>query len=42
VSNAENRILDAGHFALDAKPDEITASTGDFLHRALNNATPGK
>jgi pimeloyl-ACP methyl ester carboxylesterase len=33
VPDAEVHILDAGHFALDVKPDEIAALTADFLLR---------
>jgi hypothetical protein len=33
VPGAEIHILDAGHFALDQKPDEIAQLTKDFLDR---------
>ncbi|WGJ13124.1 alpha/beta hydrolase [Methylocapsa sp. D3K7] len=39
LPDAEIHILEAGHFALDEKPDEIAALTGDFLHRTLRNPT---
>jgi len=39
IPDAEIHILEAGHFALDEKPDEIAALTRDFLHRALRNPT---
>jgi pimeloyl-ACP methyl ester carboxylesterase len=35
VSNAEVHVLDAGHFALDTKADEIAALVHDFLKRML-------
>ena len=35
VSNAEVHVLDAGHFALDTKADEIAALVHDFLKRIL-------
>jgi pimeloyl-ACP methyl ester carboxylesterase len=31
VPNAEVHVLDAGHFALDTKPDEIAASVREFM-----------
>jgi pimeloyl-ACP methyl ester carboxylesterase len=31
VSNAEVQVLDAGHFALDTKADEIAALAGQFM-----------
>jgi pimeloyl-ACP methyl ester carboxylesterase len=37
--DAEIHILEAGHFALDEKPDEIAALTRDFLRRTLRNTT---
>jgi pimeloyl-ACP methyl ester carboxylesterase len=36
VADAEVHVLDAGHFALDERPDEIAALVGEFLGRALN------
>lgn len=33
VPDAEVHVLDAGHFALDEKPDEVAALIGDFLSR---------
>ena len=33
VPDAEVHVLDAGHFALDEKPDEVGALVGDFLSR---------
>jgi pimeloyl-ACP methyl ester carboxylesterase len=35
VPNAEIHVLDAGHFALDEKSDEIAAITRSFLGRAV-------
>ncbi len=32
VPNAEVHVLDAGHFALDTKADEIAALVGDFMN----------
>jgi hypothetical protein len=31
VPNAEVYVLDAGHFALDTKADEIAALIGEFM-----------
>ena len=31
VPNAEVHILDAGHFALDTKADEVAALVGQFM-----------
>ena len=31
VSNAEVQVLDAGHFALDTKADEIAALVGQVM-----------
>ena len=31
VPNAEVHVLDAGHFALDTKADEIAALVGQFM-----------
>ena len=31
VRNAEVHVLDAGHFALDTKADEIAAVVGQFI-----------
>ena len=31
VPNAEIHVLDAGHFALDTRPDEIAALIGQFM-----------
>ena len=31
VPNAEVHVLDAGHFALDTKPDEIAAFVRNFM-----------
>ena len=31
VSNAEVQVLDAGHFALDTKADEIAALVREFM-----------
>jgi pimeloyl-ACP methyl ester carboxylesterase len=39
LPEAETHILEAGHFALDEKADEIAALTRDFLHRTLRNTT---
>jgi pimeloyl-ACP methyl ester carboxylesterase len=36
LPGAEVHILDAGHFALYEKPDEITKLVGDFLGRTLS------
>jgi pimeloyl-ACP methyl ester carboxylesterase len=36
VADAEVRVLDAGHFALDERPDEIAALVGEFLRRTLS------
>jgi len=36
VPDAEVHLLDAGHFALDEKVDEIAALTIDFLERHQN------
>jgi len=33
VPNAEVHVLDAGHFALDTKADEIAALIGQFMRR---------
>jgi pimeloyl-ACP methyl ester carboxylesterase len=33
VANAEVHVLDAGHFALDTKPDEIAGLVRDFMKR---------
>ena len=33
VPNAEVHILDAGHFALDTKADEVAALVGQFMER---------
>ena len=35
MPRAEVHILDAGHFALYEKPDEIAELVGDFLGRTL-------
>jgi len=35
LSGAEVHILDAGHFALYEKPDEIAKLVGDFLGRSV-------
>lgn len=42
VPNAEVHILDAGHFALDEKPDEIAALVGGFLARTVAAAPARK
>jgi pimeloyl-ACP methyl ester carboxylesterase len=31
VSNAQVHVLDAGHFALDTKADQIAALVGEFM-----------
>jgi pimeloyl-ACP methyl ester carboxylesterase len=36
LPGAEVHILDAGHFALYEKPDEIAKLVGDFLGRTLS------
>jgi pimeloyl-ACP methyl ester carboxylesterase len=36
LPQAESHIIDAGHFASDEKPDEITRLIGDFLNRTLD------
>jgi pimeloyl-ACP methyl ester carboxylesterase len=36
LPKAEVHILDAGHFALYEKPDEIAGLTSDFLRRVLD------
>jgi hypothetical protein len=33
VPNAEIHVLDAGHFALDTKADEVAALVRDFMKR---------
>jgi pimeloyl-ACP methyl ester carboxylesterase len=38
VPDAEIHVLDAGHFALDEKPDEIAALTAAFIDRTLSAA----
>jgi pimeloyl-ACP methyl ester carboxylesterase len=40
VPDAEIHILDAGHFALDEKVDEIAALIRDFLPRAIDGSSP--
>lgn len=42
VARAEVHVLDAGHFALDEKLDEIAALMRDFLGRALSAPARGK
>jgi pimeloyl-ACP methyl ester carboxylesterase len=42
LPKAEVHILDAGHFALYEKPDEIADLTKDFLSRVPHNASPSK
>jgi pimeloyl-ACP methyl ester carboxylesterase len=39
LPDAEVHILDAGHFALYDKADEIAALMKDFLERVLNTAS---
>lgn len=36
LPDAETHILEAGHFALDEKPDEIAALVKDFLRRTVS------
>jgi pimeloyl-ACP methyl ester carboxylesterase len=40
LPNAEIHILDAGHFALNDKPDEVAGLVGGFLGRTLRARTP--
>ena len=40
VPNAEVNILDAGHFALDEKPDEIIQLTKAFLDKQSSKSAP--
>jgi len=40
VPGAEIHLLDAGHFALDEKADEVADLTLDFLDRRLGDANP--
>jgi pimeloyl-ACP methyl ester carboxylesterase len=40
LPDAEIHILDAGHFALYDKPDEVAGLVGDFLDRTLWTRTP--
>lgn len=42
LPNAEVHILDAGHFALYEKPDEIAKLIGDFLARTLGQSRRAK
>jgi pimeloyl-ACP methyl ester carboxylesterase len=42
VRNAEIRLLDAGHFALDTKADEIAALVRGFMANALSSDTGGR
>ena len=41
LPRAEVHILDAGHFALYEKPDEIAELIGDFLTRTLSRPCSG-
>jgi pimeloyl-ACP methyl ester carboxylesterase len=40
VPNAEVHVLEAGHFALDTKADEIAALVGKFMAAPATNAAP--
>lgn len=40
LPNAEVHVLDAGHFALDEKPNEIAGIMRNFLGRVTHGATP--
>jgi pimeloyl-ACP methyl ester carboxylesterase len=42
LPDAEIHVLDAGHFALDQKPDAIAALVKDFLTRSLDGKLPRK
>jgi pimeloyl-ACP methyl ester carboxylesterase len=42
LPDAEIHVLDAGHFALDQKPDAIAALVKDFLTRSLGAKLPRK
>jgi pimeloyl-ACP methyl ester carboxylesterase len=42
LPNAEVHILDAGHFALYERPDDIADLMKDFLGRTLNTASTPK